>query len=248
MSRKAKLLEKTKMFKVLERNEIFTETQLIKKSKGSKELMDLRKKGYATWQLSRKDRYGANFWNEFHATLGIRNQHKIEGEKWRPAIVNGVEYKEYFVSNMGRTATRVMPGPKAVSGYNKDYFKILKQYGTSNKYRTAVLKLENKVINIGIQRLVAMTWLDSSEHLPPNTPLRKNWDKLDNDMKVFIMGLLIVDHINGKRDDNRVSNLRWATQKQNCNFWIKQKGGHRNETINKMDSGLCDIVPQRLYG
>ena len=32
MSRKAKLLEKTKMFKVLERNEIFPETQLIKKS------------------------------------------------------------------------------------------------------------------------------------------------------------------------------------------------------------------------
>ena len=28
MSRKAKLLEKTKMFKVLERNEIFTETQV----------------------------------------------------------------------------------------------------------------------------------------------------------------------------------------------------------------------------
>ena len=35
MRKKAKLLEKTKMFKVLERNEIFTETQLIKKSKGS---------------------------------------------------------------------------------------------------------------------------------------------------------------------------------------------------------------------
>ena len=231
MGKKAKLLEKTKMFKVLERNEIFTETELMKKGKESEEILDLRKRGYTTWKLTRENKYGANFWNEFHATLGIRNQHKIKGEEWRPAVVNGVEYKEYFVSNMGRVATRVIPGARATSGYNKDYFKILKQYGTSNDYRVTALKLENKAISIGNKRLVAMTWLNSPKYLPPNTPLRKNWDKLDDDMKLFIMGLLVVDHINGKRDDNRVSNLRWATQKQNCNFWIRQKGGHRNEAV-----------------
>lgn len=38
-----------------------------------------------------------------------------------------------------------------------------------------------------------------------------------------------IDHINGKRDDNRVENLRWCTVKENANFPLAQK--NRSESI-----------------
>ena len=42
-----------------------------------------------------------------------------------------------------------------------------------------------------------------------------------------IEGKEFVDHINGIRDDNRIDNLRWCTNKENSNFDLARK--HRSE-------------------
>lgn len=45
-----------------------------------------------------------------------------------------------------------------------------------------------------------------------------------------------IDHINGKRDDNRVENLRWCTNKQNINFPIAKENRRKavTESYNKI--------------
>lgn len=48
-----------------------------------------------------------------------------------------------------------------------------------------------------------------------------------------------IDHINGKRDDNRVENLRWCTVKENANFPLAQK--NRSESIKESYNKYPDL-------
>lgn len=54
-------------------------------------------------------------------------------------------------------------------------------------------------LNTGVHRVVALTWIPNIEHKP------------------------CVNHLNCKRNDNRVSNLEWCTYKENNNYGDIQK-------------------------
>lgn len=77
--------------------------------------------------------------------------------------------------------------------------KILKPQTLGTGYLSVGLCKDGAVYHKNIHKLVAETFI-------PNP-----------DSKPFI------DHINGNRQDNRISNLRWCTHKENMNFELCRK-------------------------
>ena len=81
--------------------------------------------------------------------------------------------------------------------------KILRLLTNKNNYLRVTLCKDGKHKTCLIHRLVAEAFIPKIE------------------------GKEFVDHINGIRDDNRIDNLRWCTNKENSNFDLARK--HRSE-------------------
>ena len=77
--------------------------------------------------------------------------------------------------------------------------KILKNIECSNGYLMVNLTKNGKQKQFKVHRLVAEAFIPNPEDKP------------------------CIDHINTIRTDNRVSNLRWVTQKENCNNELSKK-------------------------
>lgn len=81
-----------------------------------------------------------------------------------------------------------------------DYAKLLK-LGYSNRYHMVSLQYGNKSRNKLVHRLVAEAFIPNPENKP------------------------FINHIDGQRDNNKVENLEWCTQRENVNhYWRKLKG------------------------
>ena len=110
-------------------------------------------------------------------------------EVWKP--VKGFEGL-YEVSNLGnvRSVDRyVMNGNRCCLLKGKPR----KPYYKSDGYLKITLSKNKKGKNYSVHRLVAEAFIPNPNDLP------------------------FIDHINTIRDDNKVENLQWCTQKENCN-------------------------------
>lgn len=76
---------------------------------------------------------------------------------------------------------------------NEKTGKILKQSYTRGNYLKVVLYKDSKGLNKPVHRLVAEAFLPNPDNLSD------------------------VDHINGNKEDNTLSNLRWSSHKDNLN-------------------------------
>ena len=105
---------------------------------------------------------------------------------------------------------------------------ILKQSYNLDRYKQVRIYTNKKGYTVRIHRLVAENFIDNPNNLP------------------------CVDHINKKKDDNRIENLRWVSKSDNCvnrDANKNNKIGHKN--IREID-GLFIIRLMRkgkpIYG
>lgn len=120
----------------------------------------------------------------------------IDGEMW----CDIKRFKGYQVSNIGR----VRSVDRVINvGSKKRKFEglILKTKKDKDGYETIGFKIGHgdKGFRLKVHRLVAEAFIPNPDNYP------------------------CIDHINGIRDDNNVTNLRWCTNKMNANYELARK-------------------------
>ena len=99
----------------------------------------------------------------------------------------------YQVSSLGRVRSLDRIVVNSRYGYQSLKGRILRQHKNGDGYFHIGLNKDNHRKKYETHRLVAQTFIPNPENKAE------------------------VDHINTKRDDNRIENLRWATRKENQN-------------------------------
>ena len=111
-------------------------------------------------------------------------------EKWKPVP----DYEGlYQVSDMGRVRSvdRTIPHPRNSSMRLKRKGRILKPEFDKYGYPVLTLSKDAKTKTFKVHKIVALAFIPNPDDLPQ------------------------IDHINGKKYDNRPKNLRWCTTQQN---------------------------------
>lgn len=126
-------------------------------------------------------------------------------EIWKP--IPGYE-GYYEASNMGRirSVERQIEHKRYPGKLVRRTSRILRNATLTNGYKAIALSKGNKKFRHKVHRIIALTFIPNPDNLP------------------------CIDHINGKRYDNRPENLRWCTVRQNA-FWREESKGHvRNQS------------------
>lgn len=98
---------------------------------------------------------------------------------------------------------------------NKKTGRILKPYLSQGYYRISLIKEKNIQMSAAVHRLLAIAFIPNKEKRP------------------------IIDHINQDKTDNRISNLRWSTYKENANNVDPIKRKHKTRIKHELGLLLC---------
>jgi len=105
--------------------------------------------------------------------------------------------------------------------------RIIKPYMMKSYYRITLVKERGKRESSAVHRLLANAFIPNPENKP------------------------IIDHINRIKTDNRLSNLRWATFKENANNYERNKKGYKYGMIYQDDVWVVKIKRKnrlQIYG
>jgi len=102
----------------------------------------------------------------------------------------------YQISNLSRVRSLDFPMFHWRGGQSIEKGRIMK-LKKDNGYLRIVLRKNGEQKNLAIHRLVAQAFIQNPENKPE------------------------INHINGIKTDNRIENLEWCTQKENCEHAFK---------------------------
>lgn len=126
----------------------------------------------------------------------------------------------YEVSNQGRVRSLDRWAKNSASGSVRlSKGRVLKSHTISNGYHHVILYKEGEKKDKMIHRLVAEAFIPNPDNKPK------------------------IDHINTDKTDNRVENLRWCTQKENCNNPISLEKISQPVAQYTLDGELIAVYP-----
>ena len=142
-------------------------------------------------------------------------------EEWRD--IKGYEGL-YQVSNMGRVKGLERISKHSKGGNKTIKEKILKGTLNDNRYLMVGLSKNGKTKRFLIHRLVGEAFISNPNKLP------------------------CIDHINTIATDNRAENLKWCTQKDNCNNELSKKHISENRKGKKFSKEHKKHISDSLKG
>jgi hypothetical protein len=168
-----------------------------------------------------------------------------DGELLRSVVIDGIEIKEYSVSNLGNVYSHIKFTRKSGSSngfeatYDRLYVKKLKPKNQSNGYLSvdisfdvgllpdtyySKIRSKRQTKTCRIHQLVMDAFRPFDEHLPEIID-QQDYEQTPESIKAILRQLFIVDHKNHDKADNSVTNLERVTQRENTRRALKHYDG-----------------------
>lgn len=169
---------------------------------------------------------------EFYFTDDLSTQ---ENEILRSVIIDGIQIKEYSVSNTGNVyshikSTRRPGGSNGFEAtYDPTYVKKLKPKKQGNGYLSVDISFQNGILpdsyyskvrsskqtkTCRIHQLVMDAFKPFDEYLP-EIIVKNDYKNTPESIKIILRQLFVVDHKNHDKTDNNIDNLERVTQREN---------------------------------